>query len=117
MQCDGGPGGVQLAEPDHGAIRWEALHLDPALVQTLQRGRSGRICDDAPIPTISRSGSSSRTSSRSSSTSACPSRRHQFRTTRPGTTIRSRVRLSFHLDATEPVVLDLRHVSMIPPWN
>jgi hypothetical protein len=29
---------------------------------------SGRICDDAPVPTISRSGSSSRTSSRSSST-------------------------------------------------
>jgi hypothetical protein len=25
--------------------------------------------------------------------------------------------LSFHHDATEPVVLDLRHILMIPPWT
>ena len=44
----------------------------------------GRIRPSAPVPTTRCEGSSSRTSARSSRTSAGPSWRHQFRTTRSG---------------------------------
>jgi hypothetical protein len=111
VQCDGGPGGVQLAEPDHGAICWEALHLDPALAQTLQRGRVGAHLrrrshpNDQPLGELIKNVleilEHQRVPVATPPVPYDPARHHDQV---------ARLRLSFHHDATEPVVLDLRHV-------
>src|SRR5918995_5906569 len=116
VQCDGSPGGVQLAEPDHGAIRWEALHLDPTLAQTLQRGGVGAHLRRRPHPHDQPLGEliknvleileHQRVPVATPPVPYDPARHHDQV---------ARLRLSFHHDATEPVVLDLRHVFMIPP--
>src|SRR6266540_1266470 len=55
VQRRGRPLRVELAEPDHGAVGWEALDLDAALVETLQRGWVGAHlrrrphADDQPL--------------------------------------------------------------------
>ena len=114
VQCDGSPGGVQLAEPDHGAIRWEALDLDPALAQTLQRGGVGAHLRRRPHPHDQPLGElienvleileHQRVPVATPPVPYDPAGHHDQV---------ARLRLSFHHEATEPVVLDPRHVLMI----
>jgi SnoaL-like domain/Sigma-70, region 4 len=81
---------VQLAIAAHRVAGVQHLHVDSAPLELLEHGRRGLEAAVRLGAKDELSGSSASTSRRSSSASECPSRRHQFGTTRPGSTIRSR---------------------------